>query len=153
MSGFYLRAKCVACFDAGRGRRAALARFLLGGLLPLLLWPAGPASADSIVRPYAGSNYSNPPLGREQRTTFFVHQTKWPDGTPVPVFVLPDRHALHIRFTKQVLGAHPYQLRSTWDRKPSASRRLSVDARSGVGGLHPGGIRQKYDSQRVRIFQ
>ena len=135
MSGFYLRVKCVACFDARRGPRAALARCLLGGLLPLLFWPAGPASADSTVRPHTGSNYSNPPLDRKQlRATFFVRQTKWPDGTPVRVFVLPDRHALHIPFTKQVLGVYPYQLRPTWDRKPSASRRLSVDAASGVGG-------------------
>ncbi len=114
MSGFYLRAECVACFYAKRGRRAALARCLLGGLL---LWPGGPASADSTVRPYTGSNYSNPPLEREQlRATFFARQTKWPDGTPVRVFVLPDRHAHHIRFTNEVLGVYPYQLRSTCDR-------------------------------------
>jgi len=50
------------------------------------------------------------------RAIFFVRQTKWPNGTPVRVFVLPDRHALHIRFTKEVLGVYPYQLRSTWDR-------------------------------------
>jgi len=136
MSPFYLRAKCVACFDARRGRGAAVVR--------CLLWPAFPASADSTVRPYTGSNYSNPPLEPEQlRATFSVRQTKWPDGTPLRVFVLPDRHALHIRFTKEVLGGYPYQLRSTWDRKPSASRRLSVDAASGVGGPHSGRFRQK----------
>ena len=117
MSGFDLRTKCDACFDARRGRRAALARCLVAGLLPLLLWPAGSASAASTVRPYTGSNYSNPPLDREQlRAIFFVRQTKWPDGTPVRVFVLPDRNAFHIRFTKEVLGVYPYQLRSTWDR-------------------------------------
>ncbi|OOO02786.1 MAG: hypothetical protein USCGTAYLOR_01004 [Chromatiales bacterium USCg_Taylor] len=114
MSGFYLRTKCVAYLDARRGRRAALARCLLGGLLPLLLWPAGPASADSTVRPYTGSNHSNPPLDRGQlRAIFFVRQTKWADGR---VFVLPDRHPLNIRFAKEVLGVYPYQLRSTWDR-------------------------------------
>ncbi len=90
MSGFYLRTKCVAYLDARRGRRAALARCLLGGLLPLLLWPAGPASADPTVRPYTGSNHSNPPLDREQlRAIFFVRQTKWPDGTPVRVSSCP----------------------------------------------------------------
>jgi hypothetical protein len=30
--------------------------------------------------------------------------------------VLPDRHPLHVRFSKEVLGVYPYQLRSTWDR-------------------------------------
>ncbi|MGH8512671.1 MAG: hypothetical protein ACREV8_01720, partial [Gammaproteobacteria bacterium] len=105
MSGFDLRTKRGACLDGLRGGRAALARCLLGGLLPLLFWPAGPVGANSTVRAHTGSNYSNPPLGREQlRAIFFVRQTKWPDGTPVRVFVLPDRHAFHIRFTKEVLG-------------------------------------------------
>ena len=82
MSGSYLRTKCIACYDARRGWRAVLARGLLGGLLPLLFWAAGPASAGSTVKPYTGSNYSNPPLEREQlRAIFFVRQTKWPDGT------------------------------------------------------------------------
>jgi hypothetical protein len=54
---------------------------------------------------------------REQlRDIFFARQTKWPDGTPVRVFVLPDQHPLHIRFAKETLGVYPYQLRSTWDR-------------------------------------
>ena len=147
MSGFYLRIKCVAYFDARRGRRAALARCLLGVLLPLLLWPAGPASADSTVRPYTGSNHSNSPLNREQlRAIFFVRQTKWSDGTPVRVFVLPDRHALHIRFTKEVLGVYPYQLRSTWDRMVYSGTGVPPTAVQGVDEMRnrveatPGGI-------------
>ena len=39
-----------------------------------------------------------------------------PNGDPIRVFVLPDRHLLHIRFSKEALGVYPYQLRSTWDR-------------------------------------
>ncbi|MBA3494867.1 MAG: hypothetical protein H0T87_12330 [Gammaproteobacteria bacterium] len=147
MSGFYLRTKCVAYLDARRGRRAALARCLLGGLLPLLLWPAGPASADPTVRPYTGSNHSNPPLDREQlRAIFFVRQTKWPNGTPVRVFVLPDRHALHIRFTKEVLGVYPYQLRSTWDRMVYSGTGVPPTVVQGVDEMRsrvdatPGGI-------------
>ncbi len=145
MSRFDRRTKCGACLDGLRGRRAALA--LLGGLLPLLLWPAGPARAGSTVRPYAGSHYSNPPLEREQlRAIFFMRQTKWSDGTPVRVFVLPDRHALHIRFTKEVLGVYPYQLRSTWDRMvfsgtgvpPTAVQ--SVDEMRSRVDATPGGI-------------
>lgn len=117
MSGFCLRTKFGACFDGLGGGRGVLACCLLSGLLSLLFWQAGPASAGSTIRPYASSDHPNPPLEREQlRAIFFVRQTKWPNGTPVRVFVLPDRHALHIRFTKEVLGVYPYQLRSTWDR-------------------------------------
>lgn len=147
MSGFDLRTKRGACFDARRGRRAVLARCLLGGLLPLLLWPAAPASADSTVRAYTGSHYANAPLNREQlRAIFFVRQTKWPDGTPVRVFVLPDRHALHIRFTKKVLGVYPYQLRSTWDRMVYSGTGVPPTVVQGVDEMRsrveatPGGI-------------
>jgi len=41
---------------------------------------------------------------------------EWPDGTPVRVFVLGDKHPLHERFCKQELGVLPHRLRRTWDR-------------------------------------
>lgn len=50
------------------------------------------------------------------RDIFFARRTKWASGDPIRVFVLPDRHPLHVRFSKEVLGVYPYQLRSTWDR-------------------------------------
>ncbi|MGH8521384.1 MAG: hypothetical protein ACREU9_08215 [Gammaproteobacteria bacterium] len=112
-----------------------------------MFWPAGPASADSTVRAYTGSNYSNAPLDREKlRAIFFVRQTKWPDGTPVRAFVLPDRHALHIRFTKEVLGVYPYQLRSTWDRMVYSGTGVPPTVVQGVHEMRgrveatPGGI-------------
>ena len=56
-------------------------------------------------------------LNQEQlRRIFFSRQTHWPDGTSVRAFVLPDKHPLHIRFSKEILGVYPYQLRSAWDR-------------------------------------
>ena len=56
-------------------------------------------------------------LSREQlREIFFARQTRWPDGTPIRPYVLPDQNPLHIRFAKEILGVYPYQLRSTWDR-------------------------------------
>jgi len=42
--------------------------------------------------------------------------TSWPDGTPIRVFVLPDKHPLHVRFSKEILGVYPFQLRAAWDR-------------------------------------
>jgi hypothetical protein len=50
------------------------------------------------------------------REIFFMRLTIWPDGTPIRVFVLPDKHPLHIRFSKEILGVYPFQLRAAWDR-------------------------------------
>lgn len=48
---------------------------------------------------------------------FSMRVTRWPDGSPIRVFVLPDRHAAHHRFVKQRLRIFPYQLRNIWDRQ------------------------------------
>lgn len=83
----------------------------------LTLWCFGANAADARVVPYTGSRSSATSLTRtELRDIFFARQTKWPNGDPIRVFVLPDRHPLHVRFSKEVLGVYPYQLRSTWDR-------------------------------------
>lgn len=41
---------------------------------------------------------------------------KWEDGSPIKVFVLPDKHPLHVAFSKNILRVFPYQLRNAWDR-------------------------------------
>ncbi len=69
------------------------------------------------VRAYSGLGVQAAELSQEQlRELFFIRRTKWADGTPVRVFVLPDDHPLHMRFAKQILGVYPYQLRAAWDR-------------------------------------
>jgi len=50
------------------------------------------------------------------RTIFSMRLGHWRSGTPLRVFILPDDHPLHVRFSKQVLGMYPYQLRWAWDR-------------------------------------
>ncbi|OMH32865.1 hypothetical protein BGP75_14475 [Motiliproteus sp. MSK22-1] len=50
------------------------------------------------------------------RSIFSMRLTRWADGTPIRVFVLPDDHAIHRRFSKRTLAVFPYQLRQTWDR-------------------------------------
>ncbi|MGR9105301.1 MAG: hypothetical protein ACU843_00065 [Gammaproteobacteria bacterium] len=65
----------------------------------------------------SGSFAHDSRLTRDQlREIFFARQTRWPDGEPIRAFVLPDQHPLHIRFSKEVLGVYPYQLRAAWDR-------------------------------------
>lgn len=50
------------------------------------------------------------------RAIFGMRQVKWPDGTPVRVFVLPDDHPTHGAVCKERLNLFPYQLRQSWDR-------------------------------------
>ena len=50
------------------------------------------------------------------RALFTMRLRRWSDGTPVRVFVLPDRHPLHKDFAKKILGVFPHQLRRAWDR-------------------------------------
>lgn len=51
------------------------------------------------------------------RAMFGMRQGKWPDGTLLRVFVLPDSYPLHNAFCKEVLDIFPYQLRQSWDRQ------------------------------------
>ena len=50
------------------------------------------------------------------RLVFTMRLLRWPDGTRVRVFVLPDSHPLHRAFAKQSLDLYPRQLRRVWDR-------------------------------------
>lgn len=50
------------------------------------------------------------------RALFSMRLRRWPDGTPVRVFVLPDQDPTHRKFSKAELGVFPHQLRRAWDR-------------------------------------
>ena len=50
------------------------------------------------------------------RAMFMMRLRKWPDGTPVRVFVLSDTDPVHRIFAKRIVGVLPYQLRRAWDR-------------------------------------
>lgn len=51
------------------------------------------------------------------RLLFSMRRPQWEDGTPVHVYVLDDRNPLHVRFSREVLGLYPRQLRRVWDRQ------------------------------------
>ncbi|HNP25834.1 MAG TPA: hypothetical protein PKM20_03770, partial [Nitrosomonas sp.] len=88
-------------------------------VLFLLLTNAAIASEIVIkTNNKTSSDYSQDtqPNQEQLRRIFFSRQTHWSDGTPIRAFVLPDKHPLHIRFSKEILGVYPYQLRSAWDR-------------------------------------
>jgi hypothetical protein len=57
-------------------------------------------------------------LTRNEARLFFTMRLKnWPNGKLVKVFVLPDDNSLHSRFSNEILGLYPYQLRRVWDRQ------------------------------------
>ncbi|MBL8484188.1 MAG: hypothetical protein JNJ60_18470 [Rhodocyclaceae bacterium] len=50
------------------------------------------------------------------RTMFSMRLNKWPDGSNMTVYVLPDNDPTHVMFCKEVLDVFPHQLRQVWDR-------------------------------------
>ena len=50
------------------------------------------------------------------RLVFTMRMLRWPDGTRIRVFVLPDAHSVHREFAKKSLELYPRQLRRVWDR-------------------------------------
>jgi len=82
-------------------------------LLSLILSP-GLAGAVDVI---ANKNVSVNSISlASARAIFGMRQVKWPDGTPIRVFVLPDNHVLHGAVCKERLNIFPYQLRQSWDR-------------------------------------
>jgi ABC-type phosphate transport system substrate-binding protein len=73
-------------------------------------------AADLTPQIYEANGYAASLSHETLREIFFMRLTAWPDGTPIRVFVLPDKHPLHIRFSKDILGVYPFQLRAAWDR-------------------------------------
>lgn len=81
-----------------------------------IIWPGTASSDSSSITPFSLMNQSSQFNREELREIFFGRRTRWKDGSPVRVYVLPDNHPAHIRFAKEILGIYPYQLRSAWDR-------------------------------------
>jgi ABC-type phosphate transport system substrate-binding protein len=103
--------------SANQIRSFQLAVFCLGAAVILTLSVMDLAIATELNVKLGDSMPQSSGFTREQlREIFFARQTRWPDGEPIRAFVLPDQHPLHIRFSKEILGVYPYQLRAAWDR-------------------------------------
>jgi hypothetical protein len=87
----------------------------VGVLLLLCGLQAGAAHAADVVITHPGNANVSLPLP-SVRAIFSMRLNTWPDGTQVNVFVLPDRHPAHARFSRTVLKMLPYRLRREWDR-------------------------------------
>jgi len=85
------------------------------GVLLLLCSLTGTAHAADLVITHHGNANTSLPLS-SVRAIFSMRLNTWPDGTQVTVFVLPDRHPAHARFSRTILKMLPYRLRREWDR-------------------------------------
>jgi hypothetical protein len=98
-----------------RGQARRMEARLILALICLLCLPvnAMAASVDILVSPDQAKTHLDRSL---LRAIFTMRLRQWPDGTPVHVFVLPDRDAATDRFCREQLGTYPYVMRDTWDR-------------------------------------
>lgn len=82
----------------------------------LMFWQVSARADNSTITPFSLVEQSGRLTREDLREIFFGRRTRWPDGSQLRVYVLPDQHPIHIRFAKEILGVYPYQLRSAWDR-------------------------------------
>ena len=96
--------------------RRMLCRLALALVLPAACLQSVAAAADDpVIIVNTGVEEQAIPLVTV-RTIFSMRLSHWRSGTPIRVFILPDDHPVHVRFSKQILGMYPYQLRWAWDR-------------------------------------
>jgi len=88
---------------------------LIVGLVLMSLWIT-PVAAEEVAITQAKSSHKQLSLA-SARAVFSMRLNTWPDGTPIRVFVLPDRHPAHASFARNRLNMFPYQLRREWDRQ------------------------------------
>ena len=104
-------------YSASRVRVVKLIEIYVFSIITLFFFLTNVVIASELVIKTNQGSLQDAHLNKEQlRRIFFSRQTHWPDGAPIRAFVLPDKHPLHIRFSKEILGFYPYQLRSVWDR-------------------------------------
>lgn len=96
------------------------------------------------------------------RAIFGMRLHKWPDGTPVKVYVFSDDASAHAAFSKEVLQVFPHQLRQAWDRlvfsglgqypeQVSSAQEMLDKVASTPGAI--GYLRANEVNQNVRILQ
>ncbi|MCK7593161.1 hypothetical protein [Pseudomarimonas salicorniae] len=93
---------------------------LVTGLLAVTLVHATPAARASGETPHPvvilHPGVATTPGSTELRAIFSMRLRRWPDGSPVRVFTLPDSHPTHRKFAEGSLRILPHLLRRSWDR-------------------------------------
>lgn len=105
---------------AARGTGPRGGRRLWGSVLGLILlwgpWLRAPAEEEVVVAINPATPASATITRNRLSAIFGMRLRAWADGTPTRVYVLPDDNAVHVAFSKQILGVFPHQLRTAWDR-------------------------------------
>jgi len=133
-------------------------------LFLLLLINGNVAAGDDDIVIAVNQNISENHISRSfARQIFSMKARQWPDGSQVIVFVLPDRSAHHLIFTKEILETFPYKLRSAWDRQVysgtgQAPREVAtIDQMMANIANTPGAIgylpREKIDGIKIRLVE
>jgi hypothetical protein len=100
----------------GRLPKLSFGRRLFGGSLLLFALLLSSVTSDAVdIIANRGVSPNTLSLA-SARAIFGMRQVKWPDGTAIRVFVLPDDHPTHGAVCKERLNLFPYQLRQSWDR-------------------------------------
>lgn len=87
-------------------------------LFILLLINVNVAAGDEEVVLAVNQTISENHISRSfSRQIFSMKARQWANGSPIVVFVLPDRNAHHLFFAKEILETFPYKLRAAWDRQ------------------------------------
>jgi len=85
-------------------------------LIVLCGWPAR-GSAEEVVVAVNPATPAGEVMARNTLSAIFGMRLRaWENGMPIRVYVLPDNHAVHVAFCKQILGVFPHQYRTAWDR-------------------------------------
>lgn len=97
-----------------------IGRRLWGSVLGLVLlwgWVVQANAEGEVVVAVNPATPAGPAITRNALSAIFGMRLRaWADGTPIRVYVLPDENAVHITFSKEILGVFPHQLRTAWDR-------------------------------------
>jgi hypothetical protein len=99
----------------GRRNDSALQAWALC-LILLCGWPARANSEDVVVAVNPATPTGEAIARNTLSAIFGMRLRAWENGTPIRVYVLPDNHAVHGMFCKQILGVFPHQYRTAWDR-------------------------------------
>ena len=97
-----------------------MGRLLGGSVLGLVLlwgWVVRVNAEDEVLVAVNRATPAGTMITRNALSAIFGMRLRaWADGTPIRVYVLPDGNAVHVAFSKEILGVFPHQLRTAWDR-------------------------------------
>ena len=89
--------------------------FICGMLISSLL--SNQVSAQDKIFVIANNQSSKIMSRRDVLFLFTGLVSRWPDGTPVTVIMLPSSDDITLNFTKNVLNSFPYQIESVINRR------------------------------------